>query len=403
MSERLYIHNNKPLYLRSLTEEISVYTPVEFTELKSEPLLRLKTGKMSLSLWRTIAFFFKKINDTEKSEAQVRLFYNKTTRMWKAHAFPQEMNTGMTTKELPDHERFQTDMNEMLAGGFHQWGTAHSHCNATAFQSGTDKTDEDNSAGIHITMGTVSGPKIDLHARFTVILPGSLEFDGEGKETAVKARVYQSKPDLRDFVEVPNCFVSENAPPEIRTFAFDFLINTPSEELVDQELVKRWVENRIPKALTPRVIVPYAQRHPYMGLPHHGTGAHHQGSDYWNRGGKSNSSKKKRERAGRSTAASSALMPVNQSLIEPQVNKVAARHKITQLNLKNILSKADGNLTSSELNVIIDMQTNIFSVYNISEACMILNLEEWIKGRRIASGIENGASMEDIMMGYAGE
>ena len=387
--ETIYLHSGKPLVLRELTKNLYGYMAIECVELKSEPLLRLRSGKMSLVLWRTIASFFRKITNDEKAEAQVRLFYNEETKVWKAHAFPQEKDTGMTTKELCDHEDFQTQMNEMLADGSHQWGTIHSHCNTGAFQSATDSTDEQSSPGIHITMGKINDAKIDLHSRFTVVLPGSLDYDDEGKETVTPAKTFQLKPDLKDFVELPTSFVSESAPQEIRSFAFDFLLTLNSEELVDKELIEKWVKNRIPKPVK-TYGVPYEQRHPYHGhLPgwpghqHHGNQHRHNGTPYWSKGAEVTGSKKNRKKKEPfSTGASSLVKPVSQKAIEPVVDQVCQRCKITQAQLLDILWKREDTLTPNEIGIILDVNSNVTTAFNISEQVLALNLEDWMDKRQ---------------------
>jgi len=54
------------------------------------------------AVWPEVLAFFRWTNDTMKSESQVRLFVNVRTQEWKAWAFPQKANTGMTAKELTE-------------------------------------------------------------------------------------------------------------------------------------------------------------------------------------------------------------------------------------------------------------------------------------------------------------
>ncbi|MCR6656606.1 MAG: hypothetical protein NVV63_12530 [Opitutus sp.] len=141
------------------------YRPIEppMPVLDKVPLALWSGAPIPVSLWREVLAFFKWSYDTTKSETQVRLFYHFHRGEWRAHAFPQEKNSGMTTKELPDHPNMAADMKAILDDGFTVWGTVHHHCAAQAFQSGTDLSDEQGQAGIHITVGNMDKPEHSIH------------------------------------------------------------------------------------------------------------------------------------------------------------------------------------------------------------------------------------------------
>ena len=121
-------------------------------------------------LWDQLISFFKHANATWKSEAQARLFYNVERQEWKAVVAPQRVGTGMYSGELKgyylDAEK-QALRDKVFAevADCLPCGTAHSHCDCSAFQSGTDHRDELGQPGIHITFGRVAGDKIHVHGR----------------------------------------------------------------------------------------------------------------------------------------------------------------------------------------------------------------------------------------------
>lgn len=123
-------------------------------------------------VWHQVLSFFKWGHTTYSSEQQIRLWVNPVTRHWGAWAFPQESRSGMATKELKIEET-----PEQVAARFAHWGTVpssdwiyfatvHHHCSTSAFQSGTDQSDEKGQDGLHITIGHLGRSLYDLHARF---------------------------------------------------------------------------------------------------------------------------------------------------------------------------------------------------------------------------------------------
>lgn len=112
--------------------------------------------------WNELLAFFRWTFDTEKSEAQARLFVHPTLG-WKIWAFPQKGGTGMTTKEI-ENEDFAAQRAQ-IPEGYVAFGTVHHHCAAGAFQSGTDTHDERNVDGLHITVGKMGSDHYDIHCR----------------------------------------------------------------------------------------------------------------------------------------------------------------------------------------------------------------------------------------------
>lgn len=128
--------------------------------------------KLSPAVWNEILAFFKWTYDTYKSESQVRLYVNATTNEWKAWAFPQKANTGMAALELPDDPKTAVQRAQFGAA-WRYYGTVHHHCKASAFQSGTDRQNEQDQDGLHITVGYMDKDEYDIDCRLYI---GGIKF-----------------------------------------------------------------------------------------------------------------------------------------------------------------------------------------------------------------------------------
>ncbi len=126
-----------------------------------------KGPRIPQELWYQITSFFKWTYDTTKSESQVRLYVSPTLNTWKAWAFPQEARTGMSALEINDEDaRRQREELQLNPPDWFYFGTVHHHCSMGAFQSGTDRENEENQDGLHITVGNMDKATFDIHCRF---------------------------------------------------------------------------------------------------------------------------------------------------------------------------------------------------------------------------------------------
>lgn len=123
--------------------------------------------------WHQLMTFFRWVNTTSHSECQARMFVDPVDKLIRFWAFPQKANTGMTTKEV-DGDEFNKQRAELPnAAKLVYHGTVHSHCNMSAFQSGSvgyggDADNEYHQDGLHITMGKLDDKLMDIHARIYV-------------------------------------------------------------------------------------------------------------------------------------------------------------------------------------------------------------------------------------------
>jgi hypothetical protein len=134
---------------------------------KMDPYLSYVGPKISMESWKQILAFFDWAYKEHQVEAQVRLYLNQKQGTWRAWAFPQEGEAAATKEvaEACDGECKKTEL--YSAKGWIEAGTVHSHAAMSAFQSGTDKSNEDTKQGIHITVGKLDERVYDLHGRLT--------------------------------------------------------------------------------------------------------------------------------------------------------------------------------------------------------------------------------------------
>lgn len=131
---------------------------------ESKAFLNYVGPKIPKEEWQKILSFFKWTYDTWKSESQVRLFVNLEEETWMAWAFPQEADTGMSAREL-DNDAAK-EQRAKIGPEWLYFGTVHHHCSCSAFQSGTDRSNEEDQDGIHITVGKMDEKLHDIHCRF---------------------------------------------------------------------------------------------------------------------------------------------------------------------------------------------------------------------------------------------
>jgi len=136
----------------------------EITVKKTPPTTRWTGGRIPHVLWENILSFFEWSMEETKSETMVQLMYHREERRWDALVLPQEGYQGMTVQLLPDHPN-RIPTYARLGRGWRPMGSVHHHCTASAFQSGTDRADEETKEGIHLTVGNITHARYSLHSR----------------------------------------------------------------------------------------------------------------------------------------------------------------------------------------------------------------------------------------------
>lgn len=101
--------------------------------------------------------FFRRVFQEYKSEAYVTLMYSPKLgyQLW---CPKQSVTSGSVHYDRTDQPEFA----ERNAEGWQMVGTIHSHCDFSAFHSGTDTFDESTFDGIHITIGHVNRDQFSM-------------------------------------------------------------------------------------------------------------------------------------------------------------------------------------------------------------------------------------------------
>lgn len=257
------IQSKGSLYVWSNGGIIYGYTKARVPE--GDPYIEWKGEKMPHSLWQQIlAFFIWTFQESGKTsspdEALVHLFYNEEEHKWLAWAPPQR-GCGMTVKTVDDHPNWKQA--EAFVG-YVKVGTGHHHCKASAFQSGTDKNDEETGNGLHFTIGELDKEFLDVHARAV--------YNGNMVEVNTKECL-----GIVDWVEMDDKYRKLNLPGELHYAANYYSIKSRPPK--DTRFPEQWKENFI-KWGTP---TNNGHSHCSQGnLPMAGPGGKQQGKDgYW--------------------------------------------------------------------------------------------------------------------------
>jgi hypothetical protein len=140
----------------------------------AQPSIQLKLPKIPGRIIGQALTFFRQVWDEYKAEAYTQLYYSKELNQYRLWVPKQKVSGGGVSYDRAD----QFDIKERVGGDVgkeiqKQWkwqmvGTIHSHCNFSAFHSGTDTHDEETFDGIHITLGHVDRKQFSMCASVAV-------------------------------------------------------------------------------------------------------------------------------------------------------------------------------------------------------------------------------------------
>ena len=152
-----YLVTSKGIYMHKETKAGNALVPVDGIPWLEAPSMefQLKLPKIPGRIIAQALNFFRKVFNKCKSEAYVTLMYNSKTNQYKLHCPKQKVSSGSVNY----------DRAEVLAEQNKEWqmcGTIHSHCDFSAFHSGTDTGDEATFDGIHITLGHVNRAQFSM-------------------------------------------------------------------------------------------------------------------------------------------------------------------------------------------------------------------------------------------------
>lgn len=136
----------------------------KFQEIKTEGTINLP--KVDKKTYKKVLLFLKLIHKEHKSEGCVLLALKRNidleSQTYRIIVPQQEVTNGHV-----DYKSGMKEAYEELEEDEYFVGTIHSHPNFAAYQSSTDKNDEDTFDGIHLTFGQIGQKdKIEVHQRF---------------------------------------------------------------------------------------------------------------------------------------------------------------------------------------------------------------------------------------------
>ena len=129
-------------------------------------------------------YFFRMVWKRHHSESEVTVYYSPSSKQYMLWCPTQEVTMGGVSYDRLDRPALE-DLKAEGGEDFHLVGTIHSHCNFSAFHSGTDTYDEDTEDGIHITLGHVDQDEFSMVASMAV---GAGNIDSDGKKKAATHR-----------------------------------------------------------------------------------------------------------------------------------------------------------------------------------------------------------------------
>jgi len=179
-----------------------------------------KGTKMPWGVWCKSISFMKYSYEKVKSETLISYLYNPTKKEWAVFPFEQ-ITSGMTVKYNYTNPEFKKQKAQFP--GYLEMGTLHNHCCSKAFQSGTDKSDEEGKDGIHLTVGELDDKWPDIHIRGYY----------KGLEHTVN---------LSDWVDLPKALL-EDVNPELPEEYLEEAIWLSWRKAKEKDFPKGWMKN----------------------------------------------------------------------------------------------------------------------------------------------------------------
>lgn len=214
------VYKNKVLTPLPAGGEFAGLIPSEQAVEEGTPYISWQGARIPYRIYLQIVAFFRKVFELHKGESQVRLAYHSRLKVWKVIVLPQEVS-GASTKEKEGPER-DAILERELAGGWQMNGSWHSHSDFGAFQSGTDKSDEERQNGLHVTIGKLTDKAgVDIHSRLTF-------------------RGIEYTADLWNWVDQSPCIPAEGIPDTITLLWHQEMLKCPDTTGIN--IPKEWLD-----------------------------------------------------------------------------------------------------------------------------------------------------------------
>ena len=218
MANRYIMHDNV-VYEEFVGKHCVGFKKSSAVDTKTQPYFSWNGGKFDLSEWDKVLAFLLWTQHEYKSESLMNFYFDDTNNRLFALPVPQFVGTGMTVTADTDNKEMWAK-HYSLSSGCEPIGTVHHHCTANAFQSGTDKADEINKDGLHITIGNLDKERMSYHGRVSFFKEFFVPNLGEWFDLMNPVlKRYENKPFYNDIVtEAITAYNGSSFPEEWKEF-----------------------------------------------------------------------------------------------------------------------------------------------------------------------------------------
>lgn len=201
--EMRYVVADNGFFLERRTAMFETSCRVEHCPLGLEPhaeAVKLHCGHIPEVLARSMLGFFRYAYDLHGGEAALLLLHDPLRRCFRWLCPRQTVKVFETWKGTwwsPAEIEYEEPLH--LPPGFVILGDAHSHADMHAYASGTDKDEERYKDGLHIVVGRVHKPQVDLHIDFVM----------DGKRFPIRPRDVFAETNITPFRQVPKAWTEQ--------------------------------------------------------------------------------------------------------------------------------------------------------------------------------------------------
>ena len=161
-----YLVTQTGIYLHKETKAGNALVKVQGIPWLQEPTIefRLKLPKIPGQIIGQALTFFRKVWYAYKSEAYVTLLYSAKLYQYRLWCPKQKVSGASVNYDRTDQPSFE----DRTSNDWQMCGTIHSHCDFSAYHSGTDTADEATFDGVHITLGHVNRAQFSMAASVAI-------------------------------------------------------------------------------------------------------------------------------------------------------------------------------------------------------------------------------------------
>lgn len=163
---RYYLVTKTGIYFHKDTKAGNALVPVKGIPWLEEPDMqfRLKLPKVPGRIIGQALTFFRKVFSKYHAEAYVTLLFSSKLQQYRLWCPKQKVSMSSVNYDRTDQPSFE----DRTANDWQMVGTIHSHCDFSAYHSGTDEFDESTFDGVHITLGHVNKVQFSMASSIAI-------------------------------------------------------------------------------------------------------------------------------------------------------------------------------------------------------------------------------------------